>query len=308
MLQSSDKSRSRFLKQLICLVFLGQLVTNIAQAQVATIQNQYYLNPYIYNPALLGSNDHTQLFLGVKKQWTGVEGAPTVATFTYEKPLENRASIGGRLVNVSEGPINSLSAQATLGYRLEVGLESYLNFGMSLGFIYNAFNANALDAANDPLVQEQNNGVFNFDGGVGFSYHSGGLQLGLALPQFAAPRPFANNNDPQTNYSPWDYLIGSIVYKLEPDLDWELVPMFLYHVQKGFNHQWEVALKTIYQKKVTIGGMYRQNAGLTAFAGFNLSDSFGFHYLYSFSSPTAQLPNDSHELVLRLIIGEQIKR
>ena len=293
---------------IFALLLVGQLLAGVVQAQVATVQNQFYLNPYIYNPAFLGSSDYSQLFLGVKQQWAGVEGSPTIATLTYEKPLENRASWGARLVNVSEGPINSLSAQATLGYRLEVGLESYLNFGMSLGFVYNTFNANELDAVNDPLVQEQNNRVFNFDEGVGFSYQSGGLQIGLALPQFAAPRPFVNNNDPETSYSPWDYLIGSISYQMEPDLDWQFTPMLLYHMQKGFNNQWEAALKAVYQKKVTAGGMYRQNTGLSIFAGFNLSDRFGFHYLYSFSSPTAQLPSDSHELVMRLILGDQVKR
>lgn len=296
----------------VALSILGLLLTQAVLAQVAPVQNQYYLNPYIYNPASVGSDGRSLIHFGMKKQWVEVEGSPTIATLTFEKPLENvlanRASLGARLVNISEGPINSLAFQSTLGYRLEVGLDSYVNFGMSLGFIYNSFNAGALDASNDPLVQEQGAGVFNFDGAVGFTYESHNFTAGLAFPKFTAPRPFANNNDPETTYGPWDYLVGSLAYKLEPSIEWEITPMFLYYLHKGVNNQWEAALKAVYQKKITGGAMYRQNLGLSIFAGYTLNEKLGFHYLYSFSSPTAQLPNDSHELVLRFAFGKEIKR
>ena len=283
------------------LALIGMLLVKTTYGQVASIQNQAYLNPYIYNPAWVGKGEVSQLFIGVKKQWMGVEGSPTIATLTYEKPVENTpASIGVRLVNVSEGPVNSLSSQVTAGYRLETGLESSLHFGMSLGLIYNTFNASALDAANDPLVQAQNNSSISFDGGVGLVYETNGLNIGWAMPRFAALRPFGKQNDGQDPYSPWDYMIGSVSYTLEPNLDWEFTPMFLYHLQKGFNNQWEAGLKAVYQKKLNLGSLYRQNTGLTMLAGINISDKLAFNYLYSFSSPTARLPNDSHELVLRV--------
>jgi len=294
--------------QMMVLSCLGCLSIKTAQAQVAPVQNQFYLNPYIYNPAFVGSSDVPQLFFGIKKQWVNVEGSPTIATLTYTKPLANQASFGVKLINVSEGPINSLSLQGTLGYRLEVGMDSYVNFGMSLGFVYNSFNAAALDAANDPLAQEQASGVFKFDGSIGFSYQVANFTAGLVFPNFTAPRPFANNNDPQTSFGPWDYMIGSLAYKLEPNSEWEFNPMFLYHMQKGINNQWELALKAVYQKKITGGILYRQNVGLTAFGGYNINDKIGFHYLYNFSSPTAQLPNDSHELVLRMTLGKKGKQ
>ncbi|WP_299464301.1 type IX secretion system membrane protein PorP/SprF [uncultured Microscilla sp.] len=291
------------------LVVIAQLWATTTQAQVAPVQNQFYLNPYIYNPAWVGSNDQNQLFLGVKKQWVGVEGAPTIATLTYEHAMEdNPASMGVQVVNISEGPINTLAARVTAGYRLETGLDSYLYFGMSLGLVHNAFNANALDAANDPLVMEQNANSVSFDGGFGFGYESNGLRMGLALPRFTAPRPFVKNNDGKDPYSPWDYMIGSLSYTFEPDLDWEFTPAFLYHMQKGFNNQWELGLTAAYQKKLNLGTIYRQNTGLTVLAGFSLSDNVSLNYMYSFSSPTAKLPNDSHELVIRLAMGRKGRR
>lgn len=285
---------------------IGQLLIKTSYGQVAPVQNQSYLNPYIYNPAWVGKGDVSQLFVGVKKQWAGVEGSPTIATLTYEKPIENTpASIGVRLVNVTEGPVNGLSSQVTAGYKLETGLESSLYFGMSLGLVYNTFNANALDAPNDPLVQAQNNSAIGFDGGVGLVYETNGLNIGWSMPRFAAPRPFAKQADGQNPYSPWDYMIGSVSYTFEPNLDWKFTPVFLYHLQKGFNNQWEAAFTATYQEKLNLGSIYRQNTGLTLLAGINISDRFAFNYLYSFSSPAAQLPNDSHELVLRVIFGEK---
>lgn len=288
------------------ILFFG--VVTFGYAQVDPVQNQFYFNPYIYNPAWVGSHDVEQLFVGVKKQWAGVEGSPTIATFTYEKPLELGASLGAKIVNITEGPVNSLSTQLTAGYRLELGLESFLNFGMALGFAHNTLNTSKLDDPNDPLVIEQNRSNFRFDGGIGFGYQTGKLNIGWAVPRFVAPRPFIKSNDSQTAFSPWNYMIGSLAYTFESGLDWEITPTLLYHYQKDFNNQIEAGIKAVYQQRIFGGGIFRQNVGLTLFAGVNLNNKISTHYLYNFSSPTAMLPNDSHELVVRIQLGRKVDR
>lgn len=283
------------------LLLLGGIAVHTLKAQVAPIQNQVYFNPYVYNDAFLGKSQETQLFVGVKKQWLGVQNSPLVATFTFEKPLPSGFNLGLRLVNIAEGPINTVSNKFSASYRIETGLEASLSVGMSLGLALSNFNVAMLDDPNDPAVAEQNQSNAQFDGSLGIVYQWKNLSLGVAMPNFAAPRPFVNlSGANQVTFSPWNYLIGSVSLDYELDMDWTFSPMLIYHYQKDFDGQLEGGVRVQYQEKYFFGGLYRQQVGLTALAGIELNEVFGVHYLYSFSSAAANLPNDSHELVLRV--------
>ncbi len=283
------------------LYFLVGVAIPSLRAQVAPIQNQVYFNPYVYNDAWLGKSEETQLFVGVKKQWLGIENSPLVATLTFEKPFMSGFNVGLRLVNISEGPINTLSNKFSASYRLETGLDAHFIVGMSLGMAFSSFNAAMLDDPDDPAIAEQNQSNFQFDGSLGIGYQWKNLSVGVAMPNFAAPRPFVNlSGSDQVTFSPWNYLIGSVSLDYELDMDWTFSPTFIYHYQKDFDGQFEGGVRAQYQSKYYLGGLYRQNVGLTVLAGLDLNEMFGFHYLYSFSSASANLPNDSHEIVLRV--------
>jgi type IX secretion system PorP/SprF family membrane protein len=292
-------------KMMQVLVLLGSIAVHSLWAQVAPVQNQVYFNPYAYNDAFLGKSEETRLFVGLKKQWLGVQNSPLVATLTFEKPLPSGFNVGLRLVNVSEGPINTLSNKFSASYQIETGMEASLSVGMSLGLAFSSFNASVLDDPNDPAIAAQNQSNFQFDGSLGIVYQWKNLAVGVAMPNFAAPQPFVNlNKDDEVTFSPWNYLIGSVSLDYELDMDWTFSPMLIYHYQKDFAGQFEAGLRAKYQDKYTFGGLYRQSVGLTILAGLDLNDQFGLHYLYSFSSAAANLPNDSHELVLRVTFGE----
>ena len=277
-------------------------------AQVAPVNNQAYFNPYLYNPAWVGQSGYTQLFAGFNKQWAGVKGSPTIGTLSFEKPLESGLSLGGQLVNQTEGPSNRLRAQVAGGYKIALGLEGFLHFGMSLGMAYDNFNVAQLDDPNDPLAVDLAQSQIQFDGGVGLGYEFRGLMVGVSIPNFLAPRPFANSNDAnQLSYSPWDYMIGTLSLTIEQGMEWVFQPTLMYHYYKDFNGQIEGGLKATFREKFWGGFLYNQNLGLTAFLGLNTNEAFSFGYLYSFSSPTAGVPNDSHELVLRFRFGDSIK-
>ncbi|OJJ15513.1 hypothetical protein BKI52_37130 [marine bacterium AO1-C] len=277
-------------------------------AQVAPIQNQAYFNPYINNPAWVGNQEVSQLFIGFKKQWLGVNGSPTLANLTFEHPLgTTNASVGLKITNITEGPINSFSGQATAGYRLEVGMESFLFFGMSLGIAYNLFDANKLDDPDDPLAIEQNGSNAAFDGGVGVGYRTGKFQAGWAIPRFVVPGPFLKPNDAQDTFSPWDYMIGSLAYTYEINLDWSLTPRLFYHYYKDFQNLASLGLEASYQKKYLGGVIWQQYNGITLFGGMDLSNYLNIRYLYSFSAPASDLPNDSHEITLSIRFGEAKK-
>ena len=52
--------------------------------------SQYMFNGLLFNPAYAGSNDALNLTALYRKQWVGIDNAPTTANFTAHTPLKNK--------------------------------------------------------------------------------------------------------------------------------------------------------------------------------------------------------------------------
>src|ERR1700755_3606761 len=141
------------------LFLLGLLITsvNVIMAQQRPQYTQYVFNNFLLNPALSGIENYTDVKLGYRSQWTGLEGAPVTAYFSINAPIgknfiqgdasafpasgglnpssrlytqqyqaaEPHHGIGLTLVSDKTGPINQTNIDATYAYHL--GLTDRLN-------------------------------------------------------------------------------------------------------------------------------------------------------------------------------------
>jgi type IX secretion system PorP/SprF family membrane protein len=133
-------------------------------AQQRPHYTQYIINPYIINPAITGIENYTDVKIGVRDQWVGLNGAPkttyisihgplgkndyrTSAT-SFEVPGENprgRAywetytaaephhGIGLNIINDQTGSFRFFSASATYAYHLGLNPTTNLSGGFSAG-------------------------------------------------------------------------------------------------------------------------------------------------------------------------------
>lgn len=133
-------------------------------AQQRPHYTQYIINPYIINPAITGIENYTDVKIGVRDQWVGLNGAPkttyisihgplgkndyrTSAT-SFEVPGENprgRAywetytaaephhGIGLSIINDQTGSFRFFSASATYAYHLGLNPTTNLSGGFSAG-------------------------------------------------------------------------------------------------------------------------------------------------------------------------------
>ena len=277
-----------------------------AFAQLVPVQNQYFVNPYVYNPAAVGAANQTQFHTSVKKQWTGTEGSPTLAAITFEKPLD-RLSLGANLTNVAEGPFNSLSTHVTAGYRFQMSNrpKQWLSFGMSLGFRLNTLRSNRVDDPDDPAVASYNRPALVMDGGLGVRYRYERFTLGLAVPRLTNNLSYGGDNALLRSFQPWNHLIASAAYDYVPFLsDWKITPTVLYHHATDFSSQWEGMLLATFRKKFWGGAGYRQRYGGNVLVGAEITPLIGFTYAYSLAGGANHFPS-SHEVVLRLRLDKQ---
>ena len=56
--------------------------------------SQYFLNPYLYNPAALGNSGYNEINLTYRQQWLGINDAPTTQAFNFQYPTKKNISVG----------------------------------------------------------------------------------------------------------------------------------------------------------------------------------------------------------------------
>src|SRR5690554_3050573 len=64
------------MKKIYLMLLLIATVASFAQAQQRAQFSQYMINPFLYNPAVAGTEDYADIRAGYRKQWVGFEGAP----------------------------------------------------------------------------------------------------------------------------------------------------------------------------------------------------------------------------------------
>ncbi len=285
------------------LAFIISLSAAPVSAQLLPVQNQFFVNPYVYNAAFATEAESANLYVAGKKQWLGVEGSPTIASVSYTHPLTSKMSLGGFVNNITEGPFNNLTALFTAGYDLQLSkqLDQHLYFGLSVGFNWNNLNTNKFDDPNDPAIANYTTSGINLEGAIGLVYSVEKLRVGISLPRINNAAFFANESGSVSTIEPLSRLIGSVSYtfEFEPSMI-ALTPYVLYHYNKRFDGQLEGMLQAAYNNKIRAGLGYRQNYGINCLIGANIGAMFNLNYIYTFTSSESDLLQDSHELVLGL--------
>ncbi len=104
------------------------------QAQDAPVFSQFFANPFQFNPSYAAHNGFTEANVFYRKQWLGIENAPTVGAFNIQAPVGRNVSLGLSAYSNKTILLNTNAALATFGYRVNMGVDHHLNFGISEQF------------------------------------------------------------------------------------------------------------------------------------------------------------------------------
>src|SRR5687768_8716359 len=95
--------------------------------------SQYMFNPLALNPAYAGSREVIATSLLYRRQWTGIDGAPSTGTLSIQGPLQkNKAGFGAEIISDKLGPKNISAFLFSYAYRIPV-FRGKLSFGLRLG-------------------------------------------------------------------------------------------------------------------------------------------------------------------------------
>lgn len=141
------------------------------------------------NPAVAGSKEVLSLQSAYRRQWIGLEGAPSTAWLNAHTPLaDDRIGVGLALAMDRIGPTRMFHVGTSYAYRIRLNERARLAGGMQVSL------DNWYGRWSSLLVQQQGDGVFaedlnrwlvNF--GAGFLLQHERYFVGLSCPNLAEP-------------------------------------------------------------------------------------------------------------------------
>ncbi len=276
-----------------------------AHAQQPQVYNQFFMNPYIYNPAYAGVEGHTTFFITYRDQWTNIESAPTLSDFNFHVPLKGGIAIGAAAFNIRQGLLQTSATKITGSYLINIDRKHFLRLGMSIGAGINSVNLNELaDAAGDLAIAGFLDQSTFFLGDFGATYHFGHFNVGFALPNLFSYNPITQREVSTPEFSPLDNVLFKMNYRGHINDDLAFEPHLIFRYSSVIPYQYEAVLIAHLYHIVWVGGSYRQDSGFIGLAGAKIKEKFGIGFSYELgNSQISSLLGPTLEVTLGYHLG-----
>lgn len=257
-------------KVFVLLIGILLLVTP-SLAQQGHVYNQFFMNPYIYNPAYAGVDGHGVIFAMYKQQWSKIADGPTLMHASYHTPLKGGIGFGVSAFNDSQGPLNTSAGKVTGSYLVNIDRKHFLRLGMSLGMGTNQVVLPE-DAIGDPAFA--GSGSNYLIGDFGATYHFDHFNIGFSLPNLFSSEVITEQGLSPINVKPTERMLFKMNYRGHINHEFAIEPHILYRYSSVLPSQFEVATVVHVKHIAWVGTTYRQDAGFVGLLGFKLKQKF----------------------------------
>lgn len=330
------------MKRILYTLIVIAVTAQLAKAQQRPQYTQYVFNNYLLNPALSGIENYTDVKLGYRSQWTGLDGAPVTSYFSVNAPIGNRFlqgdatafpaggglnpssrsytqnymaaephhGVGLMVVSDKTGPITQTNIDATYAYHL--GLTETLNLavGVSAGVSHNVIDVSKLTYVdqNDPTINNITGSQWKPDLGIGVWAYSSNYFFGASVQQILPQNLYVTTSTTavQNKTVPHYFVTGGVKLFVSDDIT--LMPSALLKFIAPVPVTFDVNMKMSFRDKFWIGGSYRRNDSYAALVGFNLNSLINVGYSYDFTTSALNtVSHGSHEIVLGILLNNRYK-
>ena len=272
------------IKKAIHILFL--LLSSAIYSQNRISYSQYMVNQGVFNPGFFNSEYQLSGNIYYRKQWIGIQGAPTTKSFAANY---NIGDAHGLKLNFYQDDITVFKdLNFGLGYnwRTFTGESAMLSFGVLVdyGMYSAALGGVSTKVANDPAFTSLSSSYLNFGSGV--YWESSNVFMGLSAPHLF-------NNSKNAGLINPDVLFNHIYYTLGArfgDFKMQFFPTTLVKYVLGSPLQFDVNANFLYNYKFWYGIGYRNDNTIIPAVGMVLFE--GLKLIYSYD--IAVLANTSH--------------
>jgi type IX secretion system PorP/SprF family membrane protein len=270
----------------------------------------HWYNRAQYNPASIARPDYLYLFSDIRRQWTGIDGAPKVFNLQASEYIHKlRAAFGLSLSGDRIGATQAFNPMLTYAYRIANEGDWSLSLGLSAGVFSRSVNGSVFEAeiADDPAIQYDLARIIRPDAHVGFEFQSSHFIISISSTHlFSISKPDnlllnANHRYASVMYKNTDSGMFSYYLGLQ------VVNRYNLTILEGnatvrFKHP--TGLLSGPREIFDIGLTFRSSRQMTVVFGLNISPDIRVGYAYNQSFITGYYPNGTHEIML----GYRIRR
>ncbi len=287
----------------VLIMAAGALHAPVARAQQDPMYTMYMWNMMSVNPGYAGSADLMNLTVLGRRQWTGVNGAPSTNSFMVHTPLRNKAlGVGLSFVNDRIGPSATNGIFGQFAYRIRLSGRTRLAFGLSAGF--NTMNMDMASVPgvdlNDPIFQRNVNSGPEPNFGFGLYCWNKKTYVGLSSPKLLNSELLANNESGDVRVYQQElhyFLIAGHVFDLSPDVKFR--PSLQVKAVGGAPLSSDISANFLLREKLWTGVAYRTSHDMSAILSYQINDQLRAGYSYDMSlNPLRSQYGGSHELML----------
>jgi len=295
------------LRSLVIANLIGVSVSAFAQQD--PMYSQYMFNGLSVNPAYAGVRGTPSMTALYRKQWIGIEGAPTTITFSADAPVKNqKMALGMNLVQDKIGISNNFMLNLIYAYRIRFANDGVLSLGLQAGINqfkadYSSVETSMTPGQIDDAFGYTTSSIFpNF--GFGAYYYTGKFFVGAGVPKMIKNN-LSGTNNPTLDFTSYPnrqnrHLFVTTGYDFDLNPDWALKPSLLLKGVHGAPLELDVNVMAWWNEKLGGGLSYRTADAVVAMLQFQLKDEIQFGYAYDMTvSRFAGTNSGSHELMLR---------
>ncbi|QCK14915.1 PorP/SprF family type IX secretion system membrane protein [Mangrovivirga cuniculi] len=298
------------MRLIICSILFLSVFANDVRAQRAPAWSNFYMNPYVVNPAMGGIYGRGLVEVNYRRQWVKINEAPSIASLALQMPFENRVTFGVNIYNKDYSLFNTTSSNLTLGYTVPFERDHFISFGLGGGANFNSIDYGSLDDSqlSDPAIGALGENTVSFQAQFGVHYFIKGLNLSLTLPALFQDNILNSEDFDQFSFQPVDVLHGMAYYNFKlPTNDITVTPYAIYRYGYTGQSYYEGALVVDLREILWFGGSYRQDYGASLLVGFGQPDKFKIGYAYEFASNLdVGIPGGTHEIQIQVLFGNNI--
>lgn len=289
------------------------------------------------NPAVSGIDNYIDVKSGYRKQWAGLDGAPTTQYFSVSLPLgeeflysnansfsekgsnpanrsflqdyqasEPHHGIGVTFVNDRAGYFKQTDFNFTYAYHLGLGAQLNLSTGVSAGFTSIGLDQSQLTLANenDPALSSNTGSQLKPDVGVGVWLYGANYFVGLSAKQILSQQ--LNFGTSGIGKQAPHYFASAGMKFFVGDRFIAMPSVMVKHVSP-VPVTYDLNMKLAYSDKFWVGGSYRKNDSFAALLGVNLGHLFTASYSYDFTTSKRTISGGTHEFVLGILLNNRYR-
>ncbi len=311
------------LKYLLLLVGL-LLVSKEMVGQQLPQYSHYMLNPLLLNPAVAGADNYLDIRSGYRKQWVGLEGAPSTYYLSAHMPIFRRAYLNaptpyhqepqpkrskylenwrpshrntyqkvpanhgvGMLAQMDQaGGLKRTDVQAVYAYHLPLSNRLKMAAGIAAGLTQYSLNHELISFTdpNDPVAQDADYNRIRPNLSVGVIMYSNRFFGGVSLAQIIPASFSFKTTTPDVPAEQQRHVFAHVGYRWSVSNDIQVIPSVVVKYADATALSFDVNAKVYLKNFMWLGGSYRHDDAMVASAGIHLKQMLHLGYSYDLNT------------------------